>query len=101
MKDLNINSVVGYTRISSQSQSNNTSLSHQKQKIEEYCKLNDLELTKVYSEIDSGGKDDSEGEKIFEGSSEECYEFILKLMSTNSADYLNKFLNYINKTEYQ
>ena len=50
--------VIGYTRISSQSQSNNTSLSHQEQKIEEYCKLNDLELTKVYSEIDSGGKED-------------------------------------------
>ena len=50
--------VVGYARVSSQNQSNNTSLPHQKQKIEEYCKLNDLELTEVYSEVDSGGKDD-------------------------------------------
>jgi len=58
MKDTYTNSVIGYTRVSSQNQSNNTSLPHQKQKIEEYCNLNDLELTEVYSEVDSGGKDD-------------------------------------------
>ena len=55
---MNNSTTIGYARVSSQNQSNNTSLPHQKQKIEEYCKLNDLELTEVYSEVDSGGKDD-------------------------------------------
>ena len=44
---------------------------------------------------------DSKGKEIFEGTNMECYEYILKLMSTNSADYMNKYLNYINKTEYK
>ena len=44
---------------------------------------------------------DSGGKKIFEGSNMECYEFILKLMSTNSDDYMRKYLNYKNGTEYK
>ena len=44
---------------------------------------------------------DSDGEMLFEGSNMECYEFILKLMSTNSDDYMRKYLNYKNGTEYK
>ena len=50
--------IIGYTRISTQRQSDGTSLDNQKQKIEDYCRLNDLELTNIFSEIDSGGNDD-------------------------------------------
>tara|TARA_B100000315_G_scaffold187181_1_gene176780 strand:+ start:311 stop:466 length:156 start_codon:yes stop_codon:yes gene_type:complete len=44
---------------------------------------------------------DTDGKMIFEGSSEECYEYILKLMSNNSEDYMMKYLNYKNKTEFK
>ena len=44
---------------------------------------------------------DSEGKQIFKGSNMECYEFILKLMSNNSEDYMMKYKNHINKTEYK
>ena len=44
---------------------------------------------------------DTKGKVIFEGSSEKCYEFILKIMSTNSDDYMMKYKNYINITEYK
>ncbi len=37
---------------------------------------------------------DTDGTKIFEGSSEECYEFILKQMSSISDDYMMKYINY-------
>ena len=44
---------------------------------------------------------DTKGKQIFEGSSEKCYEYILKLMSTNSEDFMMKYKNYINNTEYK
>ncbi|MBT7377524.1 MAG: recombinase family protein, partial [Candidatus Marinimicrobia bacterium] len=50
--------IIGYSRISTQRQSEGTSLDNQKQKITEYCNLHDLQLTNVFSEIDSGGNDD-------------------------------------------
>jgi DNA invertase Pin-like site-specific DNA recombinase len=50
--------IIGYSRISTQRQSDGTSLDNQKQKITEYCNLHDLQLTNVFSEIDSGGNDD-------------------------------------------
>ena len=43
----------------------------------------------------------NKGKKIFEGSSEKCYEFILKMMNTNSDDYMMKYLNYKNGTEFK
>ena len=43
---------------------------------------------------------DQKGKMIFEGTSEECYGFILKHMSTNSDDHMQKYLNYINNTEF-
>jgi len=50
--------IIGYCRISTERQSKGTSLDNQNQKINEYCNLHDLELTNVFSEIDSGGNDD-------------------------------------------
>ena len=52
--------VIGYSRVSSVNQSLKTSLPYQTQKIQEYCQLNELELTDVLSEADSGGNDDRE-----------------------------------------
>ena len=49
---------IGYCRVSSSTQSSNTSLPHQQLKIQEYCKLHDLQLDECYSECDSGGNDD-------------------------------------------
>ena len=53
-----IKSVIGYSRISTIRQSNNTSLEYQKQKINEFCKLKELQLSEVFCEVDSGGNDD-------------------------------------------
>tara|TARA_Y100000294_G_C8511217_1_gene318898 strand:- start:261 stop:527 length:267 start_codon:yes stop_codon:yes gene_type:complete len=53
-----MNQILGYSRVSSQNQSNNSSLEYQSQKISEYCSLNDLELAKVFTEVDSGGNND-------------------------------------------
>ena len=50
--------IIGYSRISTQRQSDGTSLDNQKMKIQDYCKLHELELTNIFSEIDSGGNDD-------------------------------------------
>ena len=38
---------------------------------------------------------DQNRKMIFEGTNEECYEFILKLMSGNSEDYKMKYENYL------
>ena len=53
-----MNQILGYSRVSSQNQSNNSSLEYQSKKISEYCSLNDLELAKVFTEVDSGGNND-------------------------------------------
>ena len=37
---------------------------------------------------------DTDGTKIFEGESEDVYEFILKHMSSISDDYMMKYINY-------
>ena len=51
--------VIGYVRVSTlKQQTKGSSLEHQEQKINDYCNLNDLELTNVFSETDSGGNDD-------------------------------------------
>ena len=49
--------IIGYTRISTQKQSTNTSLHNQENKINDYCKLHDLPLDNIFKEIDSGGND--------------------------------------------
>ena len=50
--------IIGYSRVSSVNQSLKTSLPYQTQKIQEYCQLNELKLTDVLCETDSGGNDD-------------------------------------------
>lgn len=50
--------VLGYGRISSKKQEEGNSLEHQSQKISEYCKLKELQVSEIYIEIDSGGNDD-------------------------------------------
>ena len=49
---------IGYIRVSSASQKDNSSLENQSQKIKGYCSLHDLPLTDILSEVDSGGNDD-------------------------------------------
>ena len=46
--------LVGYARVSSQSQKNNTSLTTQEQAIKNYCEYSDQELIGMYSEVASG-----------------------------------------------
>lgn len=46
--------LVGYVRVSSESQSENTSLSGQVEKLEAYCKAMGHELVEVYKEVGSG-----------------------------------------------
>ena len=48
---------IGYIRVSSVSQKDNSSLANQSQKIKDYCSLNDIPLADILSEIDSGGND--------------------------------------------
>ena len=45
--------IIGYNRISTLKQSDGTSLKHQEQKIREYCQLKDLQVSEIYSEIDT------------------------------------------------
>jgi len=49
---------IGYIRVSSASQKDNSSLENQSQKIKGYCSLHDLPLADILSEVDSGGNDD-------------------------------------------
>lgn len=46
--------LVGYVRVSSESQAENTSLADQQKKIEDWCKLFGHELVKVFVEVGSG-----------------------------------------------
>ena len=49
--------ILGYGRISSKKQEDGNSLDYQKQKISEYCKLKELQVDEIYTEVDSGGND--------------------------------------------
>jgi len=51
---LKMNKGYGICRVSSVSQSDNTSLKNQKNKIKQYCDLNDVELVEIIEEIYSG-----------------------------------------------
>ena len=55
MKEENkMNKGYGICRVSSVSQSDNTSLNNQKNKIEQYCELNDVKLVEIIEEIYTG-----------------------------------------------
>ena len=52
------NKCFGLVRVSSEKQSTNTSLQHQKQSIERYCKYHQIELVDTIEEVYSGVKND-------------------------------------------
>ena len=56
-----MNKVIGYVRVSSVGQSDNTSLKHQKDTIRKYCELYELELTEIVEEVYSGVSEDRDG----------------------------------------
>lgn len=51
--------LVGYIRVSTDSQADNTSLPEQRRKVEAYCTANDHELVAVFEEVGSGTKADT------------------------------------------
>lgn len=67
--------VVGYARVSSDSQTDNTSIETQVEKIQEYCKLYDFELAKVF--IDNGKTGSSVEER-------EAYQKMVEYISDRS-----------------
>jgi site-specific DNA recombinase len=60
VRELNhkLENTIGYIRVSSISQKDNSSLANQSQKINDYCSLNDISQVDILSEVDSGGNDD-------------------------------------------
>jgi len=56
--DMMKNKCFGLVRVSSEKQSTNTSLQHQKQSIERYCKYHQIELVDTIEEVYSGIKTD-------------------------------------------
>lgn len=57
--------LIGYVRVSSESQSDNTSLEDQIKKIKSYCDAFGYELVQVFQEIATGTKSDVETRPIF------------------------------------
>ena len=57
-----IRSAVGYVRVSTDMQANDgLSLDAQRRAIADYCKVHGLKLTKIYEDVESGGKADRPG----------------------------------------
>ena len=52
---------IGLTRISGMSQKDNSSISHQKKMIGDYCKMYNLELNEIITEVMTGTKSDRDG----------------------------------------
>lgn len=60
-----VKKLVGYVRVSSKSQEDNTSLQDQIERVEAYCKAYNYELVKVFKEVATGTKADIETRPIF------------------------------------
>jgi len=60
-----VKKLVGYVRVSSESQEDNTSLQNQIERIEAYCMAFGYELVKVFKEVATGTKADIETRPIF------------------------------------
>ena len=58
--------VLGYVRVSSTSQEDNTSLPQQRQSITDYCKSRGWTLDTIYEDVSSGGDIDRDGYKVME-----------------------------------
>ena len=56
-----MNKVYSVVRVSSVSQSDNTSLTHQKNVIQNYCEMNDLNIIEIVEEVYSGTTKDRDG----------------------------------------
>jgi DNA invertase Pin-like site-specific DNA recombinase len=61
IKENNMNKVYSVVRVSSVSQSDNTSLTHQKNVIQNYCEMNDLNIIEIVEEVYSGTTKDRDG----------------------------------------
>lgn len=59
MVKIQVKKAVGYARVSSESQTDNTSIDLQIQKIKEYCKLYDISLDKIFIDEAQSGKTDN------------------------------------------
>tara|TARA_Y100000593_G_scaffold94424_1_gene193430 strand:+ start:528 stop:1346 length:819 start_codon:yes stop_codon:yes gene_type:complete len=60
------NKVLGYIRVSTESQEENTSLKVQRDSIKNYCKSRGWNLVEIYEDVSSGGNTDREGYKEME-----------------------------------
>ncbi|WPF90500.1 recombinase family protein (plasmid) [Cyanobacterium aponinum AL20118] len=60
-----VKKLVGYVRVSSESQEDNTSLQNQIERIEAYCMAFGYELVKIFKEVATGTKADIETRPIF------------------------------------
>ena len=61
MSENNKIKVLGYCRVSSDGQEENTSLKQQKQSIKDYCKSRGWKLENIYEDVSSGGNTDRDG----------------------------------------
>ena len=59
--DIKMNKTFGIVRVSSVGQSDNTSIQHQKDTIQKYCELYNLELTEIIEEVYSGTTENRDG----------------------------------------
>ena len=62
-KEKYMSKVYSYTRVSSISQSDNTSIKHQKEVIRNYCETNGLELIEIVEEVFTGTTEERDGLK--------------------------------------
>jgi len=60
-----VKKLIGYVRVSSESQEDNTSLQNQIERIESYCKAFNYELVKVFKEVATGTKSDQKTRPVF------------------------------------
>ncbi|MFM6267950.1 MAG: recombinase family protein, partial [Dolichospermum sp.] len=51
--------LIGYVRVSSEGQADNTSLDNQQEKIQAYCTALNHELVGLYQDVQSGGKSEN------------------------------------------
>ena len=56
--------VLGYVRVSTDGQTENTSIKQQKSSIRQYCKSRGWTLTEIFEDVSSGGNMDRDGEEV-------------------------------------
>ena len=68
---------IGYCRVSTEEQKDNTSLTVQKEKIEAFAKCQDIEIVAMFQDVSSGNNANRKG-----------YKAMLKFIEENEVDYL-------------